>query len=162
MLSWHRATIWPIRSAVAGALACLADPRGAADAGQHGLHGLTAGWWLMAGHLVVVADGGSTAADGAGLAPAVGETGQIGGDDANVRWQGCGAPGDKVPPVARIRRAGRQRLLRLGVDRSRRWSGRRAEGDQAIPWCCTSYAELIRGARRHRMLAGVRQTRAGR
>ena len=67
MLSGHSATIWPIRSAVAGALPCLAAD-GAADAAQHRLHGLAAGRWLVAGHLVVVADGGGPPPDSAGLA----------------------------------------------------------------------------------------------
>ena len=45
----------------------------------------------MAGQLVPVADRGGPAADGAGLAAAIGEPGEIGGDDADVRRQGCGA-----------------------------------------------------------------------
>jgi hypothetical protein len=74
-------------------LALLGAADGPADAAQHGLDGLAAGWRFVAGHLVMVADGGGAATDGAGLAAAVGEAGEIGGDDALVRWQGCGAPG---------------------------------------------------------------------
>ena len=59
-----------------------------------GLHALRVGRRLVAGHLVVVADRGGAAADGAGLAAAVGEAGEVGGDDALVRRQG-------VAPLAR-------------------------------------------------------------
>ena len=73
----------------------------------------------MAGDLVVVADRGGPAADGAGLTAAVGEPGQVGGDDAPVCWQGCGAPETHQAAKSRqslgIGRPGRRRLLRLGV-----------------------------------------------
>jgi hypothetical protein len=42
---------------------------------------------------VPIADRGGPAPNRAGLTAAVSERGQIGGDDALVRWQGCGAPG---------------------------------------------------------------------
>jgi hypothetical protein len=75
-----------------GRLALPGRADGAADTAQDGLHGLAAGRWLVAGDLVVVADGGSAPTDRAGLA-AVGQAGEVGGDDAHVRWQGYGAPG---------------------------------------------------------------------
>ena len=52
---------------------------------------LLVGWRLVAGELVVAADGGCPAADGAGLAAVAGQAGEVGGDDAHVRRQGCGA-----------------------------------------------------------------------
>jgi hypothetical protein len=91
MLSGHKATIWPIRSAVAGALPCLALPM-VRRMPQDCPDALAAGWRLVAGHLVVVADRCRPATDRAGLAAAVGEAGEVGGDDPLVRWQGCGAP----------------------------------------------------------------------
>jgi hypothetical protein len=100
-------------------LTLLGRADGAADPAQHCLHSLAAGRRLMPRHLVVVADRGGPAADGAGLAAAVGQAGEVGGDDAHVRWQGCGAPqsapGGEVAEVRRVGRPGSQRLLCLGV-----------------------------------------------
>ena len=78
------------------------------------------------------------------LAAAVSEAGQIGGDDADVRRQGCGAPGEapgrEVRQSRGVGRAGRQRLLRLGVGHGGVDLGRgqdtgqqrRAERDQVV------------------------------
>jgi hypothetical protein len=65
---------------------------GRISAAQHGLHSLAAGRRLVAGELVPVANGSRPTPDGTGLAAAVGEPGEVGGDDPLVRWQGCGAP----------------------------------------------------------------------
>ena len=74
-------------------LALFGRPDGATDPPQDCPDALAAGRWLVPGHLVVVADRGGAATDRAGLAAAISKRGQVGRYYADVRWQGCGAPG---------------------------------------------------------------------
>ncbi len=97
----------------------------------------------MAGDLVPVAYGGRPPADGARLAPLMSQGGEVGGDDADMCRQGCGAPGGtpagEVPPVRGVGRPGRHRLLRLRIGhgrvdlgRGQRAGQRRTKGDQVM------------------------------
>ena len=126
-----------------GRLALLRAADGPADAAEDCLDGLGIGRRLVAGELVAVADRGGPSADGGRPAAAVGEGGEIGGDDPDMRRQGrgaaVGAPGGEVAPVRGVGLPGRRRLLRLrvghgGVDLGNGEGARqrRAEGDQVM------------------------------
>jgi hypothetical protein len=76
---------------------CLPRPRRAdraPDAPQHGLPRLARRRRLVAGQLVVLADGGAPAADGAGFEAVAGQGGEVGRDDADMGRQARGASGD--------------------------------------------------------------------
>jgi hypothetical protein len=110
MLAGHKASMWPITSAVAGALPCLAAPM---VRGIPRRTALTPPGWSAARDRR--ACGGGPPADDGRLAALIGEPGEVGGDDADMRRQGCGAPGaapgGEVAPVAGVGRPRRQGLL---------------------------------------------------